>query len=289
MTTTMGMTAITIMPLRIMPPIRAKGAAHKMLDDFLIRAVLAGLGLVLASGALGAFVVWRRMAYFGDSMSHAAILGVAASFVVAMPVYLGTLVVGVMVAVLVTWLSGRGQAADSVLGVIAHSALALGLVAASFVPALRVDLQAFLFGDILAVTRTDLIWIWSGSLSVLALLIWRWQRLVTATVNEELAMAAGINPAVERLVLSLALALLIGVAIRIVGALLISAMLIIPAAAARGLSRTPEQMALIATAIGAFSVLAGLQASLGLDTPAGASIVVAASSVYTIILTTCRK
>ncbi|MDF3605723.1 metal ABC transporter permease [Paracoccus sp. DMF-8] len=260
-----------------------------MLDDFLIRAVLAGLGLVLASGALGAFVVWRRMAYFGDSMSHAAILGVAASFVAAVPVYLGTLAVGVMVAILVTWLSGRGQAADSVLGVIAHSALALGLVAASFVPALRVDLQAFLFGDILAVSRTDLIWIWSGALLVLAVLIWRWQNLVTATVNEELAMAAGINPAVERLILSLMLALLIGVAIRIVGALLISAMLIIPAAAARGLSRTPEHMALIATGIGAFSVLAGLQASLGLDTPAGASIVVAASSVYVVILMACRK
>lgn len=260
-----------------------------MFDDFLMRALAAGLGLVLATGALGSFVVWRRMAYFGDSMSHAAILGVAASFVIGMPIYFGTLAVGVLVALLVTWLSDRGQGVDSVLGVIAHSALALGLVAASFVPALRVDLQGFLFGDILAVTRGDLVWIWGGALVALGLLIWRWQRLITATVNEELAMAVGINPKIERLILALALALVIGVAIRIVGALLVSAMLIIPAAAARGMSRSPEQMAVIATLAGAAAVLGGIQASLRLDTPAGASIVVVATVIYAFSLMIWRK
>lgn len=260
-----------------------------MLDDFLFRALLAGLGLVLATGALGSFVVWRRMAYFGDSMSHAAILGVALSFAAAMPLYLGTLAVGIGVALLVSWLSGRGQGVDSVLGVIAHGSLALGLVTASFVPALRVDLQAFLFGDILAVGRVDLIWIWSTAALVLALLVWRWQRLVTASVNEELAMAAGIRPAVERVILSLALALVIAISIRIVGALLISAMLIVPAAAARGLSRTPERMAVIATVIGGLSVLGGLGASLQFDLPAGPAIIVAATAIYALSLMVWRR
>ncbi|MDO5630938.1 MAG: metal ABC transporter permease [Paracoccus sp. (in: a-proteobacteria)] len=251
-----------------------------MLDDFMARAVLAGLGLVLATGPLGCFVVWRRMAYFGDSIAHAAILGVAISFAFGVSVYLGTLGVALAMALVVTTLAGRGHSMDTLLGVMAHSALAFGLVTASFVPGLRTDLSAFLFGDILAVGRGDLAWIWGGSLAVLALLVWRWQRLVSATVNEELAMASGIDPRVERLVLSLALALVVAVAIRIVGALLISALLIVPAAAARGLTRTPEAMALAASAIGALSVAAGLAASLRLDTPAGPSIVVAAAICF---------
>lgn len=253
-----------------------------MLDDFLVRALLAGLGLAIAAGPLGCFVVWRRMAYFGDSMAHAAILGVALSFAFGVSIYVGTLAVALAMALIVSALAGRGYAMDTLLGVVAHSALALGLVAASFVPGLRVDLTAFLFGDILAVGRVDLVWIWFGALLVLGLLIWRWQRLVSATINEELAMAAGIDTRLERLILAIALALVVAVAIRIVGALLISAMLIVPAAAARVWSRTPEQMAAVATFLAALSVAAGLWSSLRLDTPAGPSIVVAAAACFAI-------
>lgn len=253
-----------------------------MLDDFLVRALLAGLGLAIAAGPLGCFVVWRRMAYFGDSVAHAAILGVALSFAFGVSIYLGTLTVAIAMALLVSTLTGRGQAMDTVLGVAAHSALALGIVAASFVSGLRVDLTAFLFGDILAVGRGDLVWIWAGSLLVLGLVVWRWQRLISATVNEELALAAGIDTRLERLILSVALALVVAVSIRIVGALLISAMLIVPAAASRVWSRTPEQMAVIATGLAAVSVVAGLGASLRLDSPAGPSIVVAAAVFFAV-------
>jgi zinc transport system permease protein len=260
-----------------------------MLDDFMTRALLAGLGLVLATGPLGSFVVWRRMAYFGDSTSHAAILGVALSFAFAMPFYLGTGLVAVAMALAVAWLTGRGQGMDTVLGVIAHSALAVGLLAASFIPALRVNLDAFLFGDILAVSKGDLGWIWGGAVVVLGVLIWRWQRLVTASVNEELALASGIDPGVERLILSLTVAITVAIAIRIVGALLISAMLIVPAAAARAIAKTPEQMAGSATLIGALSVMGGLWASLRLDTPAGPSIVAISAVFYVVFLTIYRK
>ncbi|MDS9466049.1 iron chelate uptake ABC transporter family permease subunit [Paracoccus sp. MBLB3053] len=260
-----------------------------MLDDFMFRALFAGLGLVLATGTLGSFVVWRRMAYFGDSTAHAAILGVALSFAFAMPFYVGTLAVAVAMALLVAWLTARGQGMDTVLGVVAHSALALGLVAASLIPSLRVNLESFLFGDILAVTRSDLLWIWGGAALVLGVLLWRWQRLVTASVNEELAMASGINPERERLILSLALAIVVAIAIRIVGALLISAMLIVPAAAARGFSKTPEQMAGSATLIGALAVVAGLWASLVADLPAGPAIVAASTGIYACSLVFYRK
>lgn len=256
-----------------------------MLDDFLTRAALAGTGLALATGPLGSFVVWRRMAYFGDATAHAAILGVAIALATDLPVVAGTLTVALAMALTVATLAARGWAMDTTLGVLAHSALAFGLVAVSFVPGARTDLSAWLFGDILAVSRGDLALIWGGAALVAALLAWRWQALLTTTLNEDLAHASGLNPARERLILTLALAIVVAVAIKVVGALLIAAMLIIPAAAARGLARTPEQMAATATVIGAASALAGLQLSLWQDTPAGPSIIAAAAALFALSAT----
>ncbi len=260
-----------------------------MLDDFLVRAGLAGAGLSLATGPLGSFVVWRRMAYFGDATAHAAILGVALALATDLPIGVGTLVVALAMAVTVSTLSAKGWAMDTTLGVMAHGALAVGLVAVSFIPSVRTDLSAYLFGDILAVSRADLLFIWGGAGVVLALLIWRWQALLTATVNADLAHASGINPDRERLVLTLALALVVAVAIKVVGALLIAAMLIIPAAAARGVARTPEAMAVGASVIGALATVAGLWASLQWDTPAGPSIIVAATVVFVLSVGAGRR
>ncbi len=251
-----------------------------MLDDFLVRAALAGVGLALATGPLGSFVVWRRMAYFGDATAHAAVLGVALALATDLPIQAGTLVVAAAMAIAVAGLAARGWAMDTTLGVLAHSALAFGLVAVSYFPTVRTDLSAYLFGDILAVTRGDLGLIWGGAGVVAALLAWRWQALLTATLNEDLAHAGGLNPDRERLVLVLAMAVTVAVALKVVGALLIAAMLIIPAAAARGLARSPEGMALGATGLGAAAALAGLQLSLWQDTPAGPSIIVAATVAF---------
>ncbi len=259
-----------------------------LLDDFLVRAGLAGIGLSLATGPLGALVVWRRMAYFGDATAHAAILGVAMALATGLPTGLGTLAVALAMAATLATLGARGWAVDTTLGVLAHGALALGLVAISLVPGARVDLSAFLFGDILAVSRADLALIWSGALAVLALIAWRWSALLTATLSPDLAHASGINPDRERLVLSLALALVVALALKIVGALLIAAMLIIPAAAARGIARSPEGMAALAAACGMAATLAGLWASLAFDTPAGPSIVTAAVVAFTLAATLGR-
>ena len=251
-----------------------------MIDDFLIRAALAGLGLSLATGPLGSFVVWRRMAYFGDATSHAAILGVALALALHLPIAAGTLFVALAMALTVSALSARGWAVDTTLGVLAHSALAFGLVAISYVPAVRTDLSSYLFGDILAVSAKDLFFIWATAALTLALLAWRWQALLTSTVSEDLAHASALNPHREKLVLTLALALTVAFSLKIVGALLIAAMLIIPAAAARTLSRSPEAMAGLAILFGASASLAGLALSLWQDTPAGPSIVSAAALIF---------
>lgn len=251
-----------------------------MLDDFLLRAALAGLGVALTAAPLGCFVIWRRMAFFSDATAHAAILGVALALALDQPAFLGALAIALAMALTVSALEWRGMALDTGLGVLSHSALAVGLVAASLQPGLRIDLNAFLFGDILAVGRGDLALIWGSGAVVLALLAWRWSALLTATLNPELAVAAGLKPWREKLVLTLALALVVAMAIKIVGVLLIGAMLIIPPAAAQPLARSPERMVLIAAAFGAAAMLAGLRASWGWDTPAGPSIAAAAAGLF---------
>ncbi|SLN19425.1 High-affinity zinc uptake system membrane protein ZnuB [Aquimixticola soesokkakensis] len=254
-----------------------------MIDAFLVRAALAGLGVALATGPLGAFVVWRRMAYFGDATSHAAVLGVALALGTGVPVFGGTLAVALLMALAVSILASRGHAMDTTLGVLSHSALALGLVAVSFVTGVRVDLEAFLFGDILAVSWADVALIWGGAAVVAGLVAARWSRLLTMTLSADLAQSAGINPKREGLILTLAMAVVVAVALKVVGALLIAALLIIPSAAARLISRSPEQMATLSSVIAALAVIAGLGASWTWDTPAGPSIVVSAGAVFLIL------
>lgn len=251
-----------------------------MLDDFLIRATLAGLGVALAAAPLGCFVVWRRMAYFGEATAHAAILGVALALALNLPILPAVLAAALVMASAVSALTGRGYAMDTALGVMAHTALAAGLVAVALLGDVRLDLMSFLFGDILAVSKGDLAVIWGGAALVLALTLWRWSALLTATLNPDLARASGIDPRREEFGLTLALAVVVAVAIKVVGALLIAALLVIPAAAARPLARTPEAMAIGAALIGGASALGGLWAAFLLDTPTGPSIVCTAAVLF---------
>ena len=251
-----------------------------MFDDFLVRAALAGLGVAVAAAPLGCFVVWRRMAYFGEATAHAAILGVALALAFSLPILPSVLVAALIMATAVSALTGRGYAMDTVLGVLAHSALAAGLVAVALLGNIRLDLMAFLFGDILAVNTTDLLVIWGGAAAVLLLMFLRWSALLMATLSPDLARASGINPRREELVLTLALAIVVAVAIKVVGVLLIAALLVIPAAAARPMARTPEAMAIGAILIGAASALGGLWAALMLDTPTGPTIVCVAAVIF---------
>ncbi len=259
---------------------RTTNRDHVMLDDFALRAALAGLGAALAAAPLGCFVVWRRMAYFGDATSHAAILGVALALATDLPIWSGVLIVALVMALIVSSLSERHVSADALLGVLAHAALALGLVAVSLLPGQRVNLSAYLFGEILAVTRGDLMVIWGGAAAVIALLVWRWSALLTATLSPDLAQASGGNPRREQLILTCALAITVAAAIKVVGALLIAALLIIPAATARPFARTPEAMAVWAVIFGALAALGGLAGSFAFDTPTGPSIVTLAAVFF---------
>lgn len=257
-----------------------------MLDDFLVRAFLAGTGLALVAGPLGCFVVWRRMAYFGDSLSHTALLGIALGFLLGIDPQLGVVASCIAMALLVAGLQQQNRLpTDTLLGILAHSGLALGLVAIAFLDSLRVDLMGYLFGDILAVTVADLAWIYAGAVLVLSLLVLVWRRLLFATLHEDLARAEGVSVLLLRLVLMLTMAVTIAAAMKIVGILLITSMLIIPAATARRFASTPEQMAVLAALTGVVSVAGGLWGSLLYDTPSGPSIVVCALLLFLFSLT----
>ena len=251
-----------------------------MLDDFLVRAALAGVGTAIAAGLLGCFVVWRRMAYFGDATAHAAVLGVALALLFGTSITLGVGIVALAMALLIHGLSAQGAAVDTLLGVLAHGALALGLMAVTLIPGQRIDLDAYLFGDVLAVTRMDLAVIWGGGALVVAVLWRHWSAMLTATLSPDLAYAAGINPRQQQLLLTLLLAAVVAVAIKVVGALLITALLIIPAAAARTYANTPERMAVLSMAIGALSAIAGLRLAVIFDTAVGPAIICVAATVF---------
>ena len=256
-----------------------------MLDDFFIRALVAGIGLALTTGPLGCLIVWRRMAYFGDTMAHSALLGVALAFLFEINLTVGVFIAAMLVSIALLALQRRGAlSTDALLGILSHSTLAIGLVMIAFMSWVRIDLMGFLFGDILAVSRLDIALIYGGGALVLGLVAWLWRPLLAATVNEELARAEGMAPERSRLVFMLMMALVIAIAMKIVGILLITALMIIPAAAARRFATTPEQMAVMASVIGAVAVVGGLFGSLEFDTPSGPSIVVAALALFLLSL-----
>jgi zinc transport system permease protein len=256
-----------------------------MLDDFFTRAVIGGIGVALVAGPLGCFIIWRRLAYFGDTLSHSALLGVALALLFELNITLAVFGISVAVSLALMWLQRRASlSSDALLGLLAHAALAIGLVVLAFMTWVRVDLMGFLFGDVLAITRFDLAVIWGGGAVVLGVLALIWRALFATTVSFELATAEGVRPERANIAFMILMAAVIAVSMKIVGVLLITALLIIPAAAARRVSVSPEQMAFFAAVIGVVAVGLGLRGSLEWDTPAGPSIVVAALFCFVLSL-----
>lgn len=251
------------------------------MPDLLLYASLAGYGVAILAAPLGCFVVWRRMAYFGDTLSHSALLGVSLGLLLKVNINLAVILSSMMIAMLlVTFQEKQRIASDTLLGILAHSALSIGLVTVSFADNVRVDMMSYLFGDLLATGSSDLYWIYGGGALVLATLVWLWKPLLSMSVHAELAQVEGVPVQKLRMILTLLMALVIAVAMKIVGVLLITSLMIIPAATAQRLARTPEQMVFFSALLGIFSVSGGLAASWHFDTPAGPSVVVSSFILF---------
>jgi zinc transport system permease protein len=249
--------------------------------EFLLPSIFAGLGIAVLSGPLGSFIVWRKMAYFGDTLAHASLMGLALGILLDININVALVCCSLILsAVLVLFQRQSVLATDTLLGILAHSSLSIGLIAVSFLDDVRIDLMGYLFGDLLSVTPQDLLFIWLGVFVVLSLLYFLWSPLLSSSVSEELASVEGINIELMKMLLMLMIGAVIAIGMKFVGALIMTSLLIIPAATARRIARTPERMAMYAALIGALSVLLGLALSWNFDTPAGPSVVVSASLFF---------
>ena len=256
-----------------------------MFDDFFIRSLIAGIGIAIVTGPLGCLVIWRRLSYFGDTLSHSALLGVTLAYAFSINISLSVFIISGIVALLLISLQKRTRlAGDSLLGLLAHSTLAIGLVLIGFLSSIRFDLMGLLFGDILAVTIEDIFIIWFGGLIILGILLYIWKSIFASTVNYDLAAAEGMKPDISNFIFTLLLAGVIALSIKMIGALLITGLLLIPAASARSLSSNPRQMVILSMLIGIISVIMGLFSSLEFNTASGPSIIVAALVLFILSL-----
>ena len=252
-----------------------------MFDDFFIRALVAGIGIAFVAGPLGCFVVWRRLSYFGDTLAHSALLGVTIAYSLEFNIALSVFIISSLIALILVQLQNRTNLpSDALLGLLAHSSLAVGLVVIGFLTFIRFDIMGLLFGDILAVNKKDLFIIWFGGALILITLKIIWKPLFASTVNYELAEAEGLNPDRAKAVFTVLLAAIIAISIKLVGVLLITGMLIIPTAMARNLSDNPQKMVIFSIIGGLLSVFIGLFSSLEFNTPSGPSIIAAALVLF---------
>ena len=261
-----------------------------MFDDFFIRALIAGVGVAIIAGPLGCLVIWRRLSYFGDTLSHSALLGVTLAYSFSLNITLSVFIISAIVALLLINLQKKTKlAGDSLLGLLAHSTLAVGLVLIGYLSSIRFDLMGLLFGDILAVTNGDIVIVWLGGFIILGILYFIWKSLFAATVNYDLAAAEGMKPEISNFIFTLLLAGVIALSIKMIGALLITGLLLIPAATARNLSSSPTQMIFLAMLVGIFSVILGLFSSLEFNTSSGPSIIVVSLILFIISILPLKR
>jgi zinc transport system permease protein len=262
----------------------------KMFDDFLFRAFVAGIGLAIITGPLGCFIVWRRLSYFGDTLAHSALLGVVIAYALSFNIILSVFIISGIISLSLLYLQKKTYLPnDALLGLLAHSVLAIGLVLLGLLTFIRIDLMGLLFGDILSVNFQDILIIWIGGAFVLLLLIKIWRPLFAGTVNLDLAKAEGLNPELANAIFTILIAAVIAISIKIVGILLITGLLILPASASRNLSSTPIQMAIIASIVGLISVVLGLFSSITWNTATGPTILSVALGVFVLTLLPWKK
>ena len=256
-----------------------------MFDDFFIRALFAGIGVAFVTGPLGCFVVWRRLSYFGDTLAHSALLGVPMAYSFEFNIAFSVFIISAIIALILIQLQKKTNLpGDALLGLLAHSSLAIGLVVIGFLSFIRFDIMGLLFGDILAVTVDDILIIWIGGAIILVVLKLIWKSLFASTVNYELAEAEGLNPDRAKAIFTILMAAVIAISIKMVGLLLITGMLIIPAAMARNISTSPQQMVFYSVIGGLLSVVLGLFTSLEFNSSSGPSIIAAALFLFILSL-----
>jgi zinc transport system permease protein len=260
------------------------------LDDFLVRSILAGLMMVSIAAPMGCLMVWQRLAFLSDTLGHAAVLGVGIGLLLEVNPMFGVLAVVILIVFSLSQVANFNNAlSETTLAIISHTGLAGGLILLGALPSNSVSLEAILFGDLLATTRADLLMILLTTLILLILLLRHWRPFVALSVSREIAQAEGISVRKEQFLMYMMIALLVAVLMKVMGVLLIAAMLVIPTTSARLLSHNPEKMVFFSAVFGILSLAGGITSSFQFDWQTGPSIVLSATAFLIITLLVTRQ
>ena len=245
---------------------------------------LAAALLAMIASPLGVFVVWQKQSYFGATIAHAAILGVSFALILNTPLTLTTVILSMLIGSGIFYLSRHTNLSnDTLLGILAHSTLALGMVMIAFQENGQIDVMALLFGDLLTINQTDTILLMMCLTLTFVFFNCYWRDMLNITFNRELAQVEGTPVAKVQLMFVLLLSFMIALTMKMVGVLLITSLLIIPAASAHRLSKTPQQMLFWTFLISLLAVILGIIASIQYDIPTGASIVLVSSLIFVML------
>jgi zinc transport system permease protein len=267
------------------PVLWARINMTEWLDDFLLRAVLAGLIMVVIAAPMGCLMVWQRLAFLSDTLGHAAVLGVGLGLMLQLEPIFGVLAVALVIVFSLSRVSSFNSAlSETTLAIISHTGLAGGIILVGLLPGPTVNLEAILFGDLLATTRTDLLNLLLTTVLLLVLLLRHWRAFVAVSVSREIAQAEGIEVRRIQFLMYIMIALLVAVMMKVMGVLLIAAMLVIPTTSARLFSRSPEQMVYISGLYGLFALGGGITSSFHFDWQTGPAIVVSATVLLLLTL-----
>ena len=256
-----------------------------MFDDFILRALIAGIGIALVAGPIGCFIIWRRLSFFGDTLAHSALLGLILGVSLDINLMLSVFLISLLIGFFLIQLEKLSILPnDALLGLLSHSSLAVGLVILGFFSFINTDITGILFGDLLAVNTIDITVIWIGGTLIILILLKIWKSLLASTISYEIAEAEDMKPLKSKVIFILIVAGVVALSLKIVGLLLITGLLILPAAMARNLAASPIQMIILSTIGGVSSVIFGLIFSIELNSPTGPSIVVAALVLFVLSL-----
>ena len=257
-----------------------------MIDIFLINAIIGGLGIAAIAGLLGSFVLWKNMAYFGDALSHSALLGITIGMLFHFNLTASVILIASIFALAFSSNKTR-YSSDSILGILSYSSLSLAIILASY-SKIKIDLMSYLFGDILAINISDIYCLIIAAIIISLWIYYNWSKLVLLSISPELLQTEGGNIQLLKLGFSLVLALFVAISFKIVGVLLITAMLIIPPATALPISRSPLQMVIYAMVSGCLAVIIGIIVAISFDLPTGPSIILSSFAFFLMLNISCH-
>ena len=249
------------------------------MKNILLNAVITVFGISIGVGPIGSFVLWKKLSYFGDTIAHSALLGVTLAMIMHVHHIIGILLIATLPSLMLLQLRNY-YTKDMLFNITSNSSLALASIILSIIPLSNTNvITSMLFGDVLAIDYSDIIVLYIATISIATIIACQWKKWLLITISTDLAIVAKLNTKILEIEFMILLSILIAVSINIIGILLITSLLIIPAATARVIIKTPIQMIVLSSILCFTSSICGLFASYTFDIPAGPSIIMMSTAI----------